>query len=158
MAAFSSIVTGLALAATAVGTVTQVSAANQAAKASQRAEALREKQMNLESQRQRRQIVRNMIRARSQALATTTAQGASKGSALGGAYGQIGQQTGENIVGVNQGQEIGAGIFKANRDIAGAEALSAFGGGISSLGGALFSNSESIGRIGSFLTSPRTNG
>lgn len=155
MAAFSSIVTGLALAATAVGTVTQVNAANQAAKASQRAERLRERQMELESNRQRRQIVRNMIRARAQALATTTAQGASGGSALGGAYGQIGQQAGENLVGVNQGQQIGAGIFQANRDIAGAEALAAFGGGISSLGGALFSNAESIGRIGQFLTSPR---
>lgn len=158
MAAFSTVVTGLALAATAVGTVTQVSAANAASKASQRAEALREKQMNLESNRQRRQIVRNMIRARSQALATTTAQGATGSSAQGGAYGQIGQQTGENLVGVNQGQEIGAGIFQANRDIAGAEALAAFGGGVSSFGGALFSNAEGIGRIGSFLTSPRRNG
>ena len=155
MAAFTSIVTGLALAATAVGTVTQVNAANQAAKASQRAEKLRERQMELESNRQRRQIVRNMIRARSQALATTTAQGASGGSGLSGAYGQIGQQGGENLVGVNQAQQIGAGIFKANRDIAGAESLAAFGGGLSSLGGAIFSNAEGIGRIGTFLTSPR---
>jgi hypothetical protein len=86
-------------------------------KAQQRAEKLRERQMNLQAMRERRDVIRNSILARSTALAQTTAQGAAAAgsSALGGAYGQIGGDRGRQTVAINQNQEIGAGIFKANR-------------------------------------------
>lgn len=155
MAALTTIIAGIGLAVGAAGTVAQVSAANKQADAAERAERLREKQMNLEAMRSRRAAIRNSLRARSLALTSATAQGAQFGSGLPGGFGQIGQQTGENITGINQGQEIGAGIFDANADYASAGALAAFGSGLSSLGGSLISNAGTISRIGTFFGSPR---
>lgn len=140
----------LGLAAQVAGTVVQAQGFAQQADASRRAEALRERQMNLESSRQRRQTIRNAIRARSLALTAATAQGASSGSGLPGGYGQIGGATARNIQGVNQAQEISSGIFRANSDMAGAQELTSFGGGLSSLGGALFSASPTIGKLTQF--------
>jgi len=152
MAALSTIIAGIGLAASVAGTAVTMAGQEQQRKASVRAERLREQQMNLESARQRRSVIRNVLRARAQALVGATAAGAAEGSGLQGGFGQIAQQGGTNMVGINQGQEIGAGIFAANRDMAGGQTLAAFGGGLSSLGGALFSGSESIGRVGSFAT------
>lgn len=86
-------------------------------KAQQKAEKLRERQMNLQAMRERREVIRQSILARSTALAQTTAQGAaaSGSSALGGAYGQISGDKNRQIVAINQNQQIGQGIFKANR-------------------------------------------
>ncbi len=152
MAAISTIIAGVGLAIGAAGTVASVAGANAAADASKRAEALREKQMNLESARQRRAVIRNMLKARATSLVNATIQGAAGGSALPGAYGQINQQAGENTLGINQGQEIGAGVFSANRDSAGASSLVAFGGGLSSLGGSLIDNSATIGRVATYAS------
>lgn len=152
MAALTTIIAGIGVAAGLAGTAMQVSAASQAADASKRAERLRERQMNLESNRQRLAAIRASLRARSAALTSATAQGAASGSGLQGGYGQIGQATGENIVGVNQAQEIGAGIFTANRDSATAQSLVAFGGGLSSLGGSLIDNSATIGRVATYAS------
>ena len=60
----------------AAGTMATMEGNRQAAAASKRAEDLRQKQMNLESMRQRRQVIRNAVRARSMALSGATAQGA----------------------------------------------------------------------------------
>lgn len=152
MAAFSTIIAGVGIAAAVAGSAVSVNASNQATAASKRAEALRERQMQLEAARSRRQVVRNMLRARSAALVGATAQGASGGSGLAGGYGQIGQQSGENMTGINQGTEIGAGIFSANRDYANAQSLVSFGQGLSSLGGTLMNNSGTIGRVGSYMS------
>ncbi len=108
--------------------------------------------MNLEAMRQRRQVIRNALRARSVASVNATAQGAGSGSGLQGGFGQIGQGAGENMVGINQGTEIGAGIFSANRDSYSAQSLVAFGGGLSSFGGALIDNAPTLGRIGTYAT------
>ncbi len=120
--------------ASVVGSLVQAGAAQQQAAASQRAERLRERQMNLESARQRRQIYRNVVSARAAALVASTAQGGTGGSGIAGGLGGIGAKGAESILGVNQGQQIGAGIFKANRDIAAAGALASFGAGLSSFG------------------------
>ena len=155
MAAISTIIAGIGLALGAVGTAVSVSGASQAADASKRSEKLREQQMNLESARQRRQVIRNSIRARAMSLNSATAQGASTGSGIQGGYGQIGSDTASNIQGINQGQQIGAGIFSANRDSAGAQELAAFGQGLGSLGGAVVNNAETLGRIGTYFGSPK---
>jgi hypothetical protein len=163
MAIFSA--TALAIAGLAVGAVgvgisyysatQQASAQEDAIAAQQRAEALRKKQMNLDAMRRKREIVRASIAARSRALATTTAQGAGGGSALGGAYGGISGRTQTNLLGINQNQEIGLGMFDANMDMlsayrssAQAGAFGAMGAGLSTLGGALLKNNESIARVG----------
>lgn len=98
-------------------------------KAQQKAEKLRERQMNLQAARERREAIRQSILARSTALAQTTAQGASApgSSALGGAYGQIGGDVGRNVLAINQNQKIGQGIFAANRQYYQASVLQGWG-------------------------------
>lgn len=105
------------LGATLFGGFMQFRGEQKQIKAQQKAEKLRERQMNLQAMRERREVIRQSVVARATALATTTAQGAAApgSSALGGSYGQIGGERGRQIQAINQNQEIGQGIFKANR-------------------------------------------
>jgi hypothetical protein len=146
---------GLAL--QAAGTAVQMDAAKKQTDASVRAERLRERQMNLESMRQRRQAVRNAIKARSVALSSATSQGATGtgSSGIAGGLGQIASQGADNVRSVNNAQEIGKGIFDANADYATAGGQMAMGQGLSSLGGALVNNAGQIGQIGTFFGSPK---
>lgn len=120
--------------ASIAGAFIQAKGAADASAASVRAEKLRETQMNLESARQRKQIYRNVLRARASAIVGATAQGAGQGSGIAGGLGQIAGQGADNILGVNQAQSISSGIFKENMNIANAQSLASFGGGLSSLG------------------------
>lgn len=170
MAVFSTIIAAVGVAASIAGTVVayqgaqkQAKAQKQALAAQQRAENIREQQMEVDATRKRRQMIREQQVARAQALQTSVNQGADSSSVLGGVYGGIGGQTGVNVLGVEQNREMGRGIFSANRDataanIRGAAGASqaAMGNAISSLGGALVSNSGTIGRIGTYMFSPRT--
>lgn len=99
------------------GGLMQYKSQQEQAKALQKAERLRERQMNLQAMRERRETIRTAMAARATALATTTAQGAASqgSSALGGAYGQIGGEAGRQTLAINQNQQIGQGIFAANR-------------------------------------------
>lgn len=117
------------------------------AKASKKAEELRQRQMNLDAQRQKRDLMRRAAVANATATAAATAQGAEGGSALQGALGQISGSQGRGALAVNQNQEIGNGIFQANEDYASGGALASLGGGISTLGGALVSNAGMFGKI-----------
>lgn len=133
----------MAAAAIAVGTavaggVMQYQGQKQMIQAQQKAERLRERQMNLQAMRERRDVIRNAILARSTALATTTAQGAAApgSSALGGAYGQIGGDQGRQTLAINQNQQIGQGIFKANRQYFAGTQLQGTGSMIASVGAA----------------------
>jgi hypothetical protein len=110
----------------------------QQAQALQRAERLRERQMNLQAQRERRDTIRQAMVARATSLATATAQGASAAgsSALGGAYGQIQGEAGRQVLAINQNQEIGQGIFAANRAYSRASLTTGFGQLISGVGNA----------------------
>lgn len=144
---------GLAL--QAVGTGVQMDAANKQTEASVRAERLRQQQMNLESMRQRRQAVRNTIKARAVALSAGTSQGATGSSGLAGGLSQISNQGAENVSGVSKAQEIGTSIFDANASYAQAGGQLALGQGLSSLGGALVNNAQQIGQIGTFFSTPK---
>lgn len=136
-------------------------AAQQAAIAAQQeAERLRKQQMDLDANRRRREILRQSTAARSASLAQTTAQGAANegGSSLPGAFGSLSGRLGVNLLGVNQNQEIGTGIFSAHQaqltaysQAADAQSRMAFGQGLTSLGGALINNAGPIGRVGSFI-------
>jgi hypothetical protein len=153
MAVFSSIAAGIAAASSTIGTIgTAVSIAGTAAgvagqlqqaagqrkaqNASKRAEALREAQMRLDSDRKRRETIRQAQIARANALATTTAQGANGegSSALAGAIGSLSGEAGRNISAINSNETLGADMFQANRDSAEGSAMAAAGGTISSLG------------------------
>lgn len=117
-----------------VGAVTSAAGNAKAAEASKKAEKLREKQMNLESRRQKMQTYRNVLKARSEALTNATAQGAGSGSGIAGGLGQVTGEGAANILGISQGQQIGKGIFAANRQVTDGQTLASFGGGLSSFG------------------------
>lgn len=162
MAALSTLALVGGLALSSVGVVTQVAGAvmaNQAQEkgieAQQRAEATREHATELDAQRKRREMIRQGIVARSQALAQGSAQGAQFGSALAGAEAGITGQTNYNVLGVNENLGIGHQLFESNRDVlrakkeeAQAGTIGAIGGGLSSLGGGLMKNIGGINRIG----------
>lgn len=119
---------------TAIGSILGAVGAMKQAKASAKAEKLRQRQMNLEAMRKKREIVREGVRARSEALSTATAQGAAEGSGLQGGIAQITNQVGRNTQANEQDRTIGNKIFKANQQYANAGGLMALGQGISSLG------------------------
>lgn len=126
--------------ASAIGAVIGAVGQMRQAKAAEKAEKAREKQMNLDVQRKRREALRQAAAARAVALNTASAQGAQFGSALPGAYGQIGGDTARNVVSLNQDQQLGKQVFAANRQYAQAGTLVALGQGIQSVG-------DSFGRM-----------
>lgn len=152
MAAFSSIIAGIGLAAGAAGTAVQMSGQKQAQKGAERAEKLREAQMNLDNQRSKRQIIRQSVAARAAALSGATAQGAQQSSGAIGGQQQVTSEAGQSVLAGDQNAQLGASMFSANRQISAGQTRSSFGSGISSLGGSLVSNSEMIGRIGNYYT------
>lgn len=130
----------------------------QAIDAQKKSEALRKKAMDLDASRRRRELVRQQVSARAAAETVATNQGAQFGSVLPGAYAGIEGRTGVNAQGINQNQEIGAGIFANNatasdayRNAALAGGNAATGAGLASLGGMLINNYETIGKVGSFF-------
>lgn len=152
MAAFSTLIAAAGIAAGAAGTALQVAGSRKAQKGAQRAEKLREAQMNLETTRSNRQIIRQANLARATALSNATSQGAQLGSGLAGGLSQISGQSGTSILANNQNQQLGVGMFDANRQISAGNSLAATGSGISSLGSGLVQNSETIARIGNYFT------
>lgn len=110
-----------------------------------KAEAVRQKAMELDARRRTTEMLRQEQRARAMALATSTAQGAgTQSSGLQGGYGQISGQTGVNMLGVQQNLGFGRELFGINQGIsqqrmfqADYQSQAAFGRGLSSLGSSL---------------------
>lgn len=166
MAVLSTIIAAIGVAAAVAGvgatiyaSQQQASAQKKAIAAQQQAEAARKRAMELDAQRQRRQQIREAQVKRYQALAIANAQGAQGGSGIEGAYGQISGQSGTNILGINQNEELGGRIFDANAakgqadmQYASAGGIAGAGAGLSSLGGALVKNSGTIGQIGTYFS------
>lgn len=150
MAAFSSIIAGAGLALSTAGTAIQFAGQRQAQKGEQRAEAIRRAQMEIESQRERRGIIRQAVQARAAALSNATAQGAADGSGLSGGLSQITSQAGQASTASFQNQGLGVGMFAANRQISAGQSQASLGSGIGSLGGSLVNNSQTIGRLGNY--------
>lgn len=142
--AFPLLIPLIGLAIAAIGTGVAVKGQMDVAEATQDAEKLRKKQMNLDAMRRRREIARQAILARSQALSNATAQGAGEGSGLQGGYGQISGEAGRATLETNQSQTIGSGIFDANARAAKGEGITAIGGGLRSLGGDIAGSSGRI--------------
>jgi hypothetical protein len=136
----------------AIGTGVQVMGAMKAAKAAEKAEDLRERQMNLDAMRQKRKIIREAIMQKSIATANATAQGAQDSSGLKGGIAQVTQDAGTQMSYTNKSQEIGSSLFDANREQTQGQSMSSFGSGLSSLGGTLVQNSQTISRLGTYYT------
>jgi len=126
----------MAMGLSVIGGVISAVGAMKQAKASAKAEKLRERMMSLEALRKRRELVREGVVARAQATSNATAQGASEGSALKGGIAQITNQQTRNTLASTQDEELGHGVFRANRQYAKAGGMISLGQGISSLGSA----------------------
>lgn len=99
-------------------------------------EKARIQQLNLETQRRKRETIRQATVARAEALSNATNQGAGETSALAGGVAQVTNQAGRNIQAANQDYSIGREIFRQNMKIADARGLQSLGAGISNFGSA----------------------
>lgn len=155
MAAVSSIMTAIGvggLVTGAVGTGVQMVGQRKASKASERAENLREQQMQLDYQRRQRETIRRQMVANAMAVARGTSQGVNlESSAIPGAIAEQAGTAGRDMLYNTQSADIGVGLFNANADIAAGQSLAATGQGIGKLGSSLVSNSQMIGQIGNSL-------
>lgn len=161
MAAATSIAIGASIALSAGGAYLQYQGQRSAAKANQQVlqsqkavEEQRRRAMELDATRRRREVYRNMIQARSQALSNATQKGAGFSSGLQGGYGEIAGRTGVNDLGIMQNAEIGSSIFDANAQgtsaygaLARAQGTIGLGAGISSLGAAITQNLGAINSL-----------
>lgn len=155
---------GLAIGGIAMSAFGGFGAANKANQASQinqqiaadeqRINNQRRMQMELEGNRSQLQNMRNAQRLRAQATAAATNQGATFGSGLYGGLAEITGTENTNSTNINQNLGIGRNIFDINDDISAKKGqLAQVQGGMatdqawSSLGGALVSNSGTIGNI-----------
>jgi hypothetical protein len=130
---------------------------SQVAQDEQAVNAQKQQQMELSARRQQMEVFRNAQRLRAQATAAAVNQGASFGSGLQGGLSQITDQADFNSLGISQNLQIGENIFGINNDISSKKAqISTLQGqqatdtSLMSLGGALVSNSGTIGRIGQY--------
>lgn len=152
MSALGAIGLGLQLVGGIGSTISQNTMAAQQAAYSKEAENARSQQMQLEAQRQKRQAVRQSLMARSMALTAGASQGAQYGSGVAGGMGEAVNTGAEYQQGTNSSTIIGGRIFDANRNYfdatANGEAAMSMWSGISSLGGVIAGNSDTIGRLG----------
>jgi len=114
----------------------------------------KQKQMELEGRRTQLENIRNMQRARAMATNAAVNQGANLGSGLQGGLAQISDQSNFNMLGVNQGLQIGREIAGFNQNItqdkyrmADVQSQSATDQGIASLGGAILKAGPIVGQI-----------
>lgn len=133
---------GLSAAAGVIGTGISAYGMIQQAEGNRRAEALRMRQMNLQAARERRSTVRQSVIARAQALSAATAQGAGQGSGILAGMGNVTSQAAGNVQGINQGQEIGQGMFAANALTSSGQTLASIGGAFRNFGNNLAQNQE----------------
>lgn len=165
MAALTTILAGVGIAAGVVGAGVQAYGQMQAADAQKRSaaiqqqqESLRRRAADLDSQRKQMSIIREQQKSRAMALAAATNQGAAMGSGLQGGYGQIQGTGGEALVTAKNNQEMGGEMFALNgakfgadKNAAAAGTMASFGSGISSLGGSLTNKAGTIAKIGGSL-------
>lgn len=152
---------GVGLAISAAGTVTSTMGAMDAAEQNQKIASLekqqleqQKKQMDLQYRRSQMEAFRNQQKARALALTTASSQGAQFGSSLMGAYGQVSGQSYNNLLALDQNYAIGTNMYGLNQGIsdarislANAQSISAFGSGLSSLGGSLIKGAPTFAKI-----------
>lgn len=125
----------MAAAVMAIGTVVSAFGQWKQSDIAKKQEKMRQRQMNLEADRRKREIIREGQRARAMALNNATAQGAAEGSGLQGGYGQIAGQTNNSLLAINQDQSIGNRMFSLAGKYANWGTVSSIGQGVTQLGG-----------------------
>lgn len=137
-------------AAAAYGTYKQYKGQKDAKKAQDRAEKIRANQMELESRRERRAAVRQSLIAQGQATNSAASQGASESSGIIGGISQEQNQAASNIGYINTKEGMGEQMFSANRQLSNAQGKINSGQGWQSLGNAIGSSADKIGRLGGY--------
>lgn len=120
-------------------------------KASRKADAIRQRQVQLEATRLKREAIRKGQVARAQATARAYNQGAGESSALAGGQAQVAAQTGRQVTSINQDSALSAGLFSANTEYAKSGAVVSAGEGITSVGNTIASNADTIDRASQSL-------
>lgn len=143
----------------AKGYIDQKNANAELTAASNRAEALRKQQAELQAQREQRKLFQEEARSRAQINAGLAASGATYGSIAGGLTGNTEGLLNQNSVALAQNIQIGENLFQANADAAQARADLNTSSATIDLGKSLFSNAKQIGSIGQTLypSNPNNN-
>lgn len=128
-------------------------------KAQLKAERIRHRQMRLDFMRQRREVVRQALVARSTLIAESVAKGAEGDSSVITGLAGVTTQQGRSMETNKQNEALGDSLFKANMDyfraggkIAQGQGQVAMGQGISNIGAAIGNSIGPISRLGSLAT------
>lgn len=151
--AFAAAIALIGTAITATGAVQQRSATREAARASQRAEEIRRKQLELENVRNQRAIIRQAQQARAQAIAAASSRGAISSDVLQGAFGQVATQSGAQLLAQSENTALSRQMFDANAEFSTARATAQNAAGLMDFGKTLFGNAERIASVGTSLGS-----
>lgn len=145
----AAIAVGLGLAG--AGALKQADAAKDVARGQQEAERIRQRQMAVQADRERRQSIRAAMQARAGAMVGATAQGAQAGSGIAGGVGQIVSDAGRQVADTNINEGLGNLMFAANNLISRGQMQANIGQAIGGFGATILSNSAAIGRVGNSL-------
>lgn len=133
-------------------TVGQMIAGQDAVRAQQQQEALRQKQMQLEAERSRREIIRQTQISQAIGINNAANSGAAiDSSVLSGITGQNTTNAGYQLNAVNQNEAIGNALFSSNMQESNANATASLFKGAGQFGSVIANNNMQIGRLGSTL-------
>lgn len=166
MPAISAAIAAIGIATSVAATAEQMSASkkassaqNSAAGAEEQIAATNQQQLQLDAARQRRNIARQAVIARSTALSNATGQGAGFG-ASSGVQGGMAQATSQQNFGLltsAQNLTLGNSIFSLNQQVyqdnsraATYQGQGQMWGGISQFGNMALQNANTLGKVGSY--------
>ncbi len=115
-------------------------------KAQRKSEALRQRQVQLEATRLKREQLRKGQVARAQATARAYSQGAGESSALAGGLSQITGQAGRAVQAIQQDSKLSEGLFNLSTENAKAGAVVSIGDGITEVGQTVAGNADTLNR------------
>lgn len=166
MPAISAAIAAIGLAGSIAGTIGQASASSKASSAQAQAAGAEEQiaqtnqqQLQLDAARQRRNIARQAVIARSTALSNATGQGAGFGASSGVQGGQSQATSQENFGLLTSAQNLtlGNSIFSLNQQVyqdnsraATAQGQASMWGGIGQFGNMALSQANTLGKVGSY--------
>lgn len=145
----AAIAVGLGLAG--AGAVIQADAAKDVARGQRDAERIRQRQMAVQADRERRQAIRAAMQARAGAMVGATAQGAQAGSGIAGGVSQVVSDAGRQVGDTNINEGLGNLMFAANALVSRAQSQASIGQAVGSLGSTILGSSAAIGRVGGNL-------
>lgn len=142
----AAIAVGLGLAG--AGAVVQADAARDAARGQRQAEAIRQRQMAVQADRERRQAIRAAMQARAGAMVGAVSQGAQAGSGIAGGVSQVVAEGGQQVGATNINENLGNLMFAANALVSRAQSQASIGQAVGNLGSTILGSSAAIGRVG----------